>query len=1563
MSWNKLKSALNEMRSASSDGFEGFVGQMLAALFSQPFIIARSGDQPGGDGRSYDGSVRFQTKHYTVAKIDDFEIVTDFHRVRSNFPSMEVYALGTASTIKEQLRSTLDALEIEFGISIIALDYATESSALTLLTIEFWEVARRFKPLEQLDTSTQDWIAALAKEATLKTQVANLRNALNQSNRLFAALRTAASQRLNERFGKAPDATAARFEIALDKSVPRSALEASVSAWRKATNNPVLVFEGEEGMGKSWAAAAFASQWILESNSAVLWLDSHEWAGIQGLHHLLEYAVERMPIKGVTDWSHWKRKTECLWSNRLTIVLDGANEGNALVTAQALVTEIRNGRRMMPRIVFTTRPLARLHQFSVPVWRSVSRCEVKPYDDAEFSAALKLLDKPIRRDEIPAPLEKWARIPRLLKTCSRLRDQFGGLNHVTREMILWAELLDKINHTDPQVRETLGWRNDEEAATVLVRLVQQLLASGSREILTQQMTGMFAGSFREVLIALEELRLADKAQQMRTTVNADCNLLGLALLIHERLRLTPASSVRAQSEEFQKFLEPLAEVDERTKALLVALQLTALSPPREAQNLSLQRSALLHAWGTSHNADVSMEHFLFWTSCDVTAYAGFTEALFEEILSDHAIDLVLSPLAHRWRDDAPTREALLPAIQKWLLLTWPDCEANLSHEVLRQGHLLPVARREPQLKLTLAAIRVVSSYPILEVLPSLAISRATLEDATSTWMIPKTPAPNSELIPHTRPLKQWAWNYGALMRFGFTEECMPELKRLAQLHQKDTATLKGLQLLTKSLGMAVTPPELELQPIGPKYVWKGVPARTLLRDHRRLFPGQPGDFHVQESDFSYLVIRDDLPDLLPEDREHIFRAVEAVLASNDFEAHGRSMTEEDYDWKRLHAWYAKYAPRQLLRGISEFRGKAFAWPEPLRALIVVEDFLHDATVITSSILLERAKAFALNKLDPQDHKTPFLAFRLHHLALLNFSVEELIDWLEFASGHESLRDEISHYPNTAFLRALIPPELAEHARVRVQEYADELSLSDDRANGRFDFWSRLAAISAEPSEPLFDWGVTQFQQLQPTGDRRFHWLCLLVAFAPDARLNAGLQDGTLRPLFDRDGCEAAWFMERQLRAEWLNGISSQILLKSLPIEEVGKILLMNQNEVGFAQWGRELLARANELVGNPPFERRYWGDFVLDFDKGGHVECLSVILADKSPDGTEASAFTPPRGSNFLELLRDDTEQRNEAHRIGNADYKSAERSSSAELFYFGGLPMLNVWRTRHGSDFLALAKPFINRAVQRPDHAYHFGSLIHALLCNLLVLEPDEAVLVYKKFMEGGYRVNCNTVHKVPQFEAALWNPTECGLARHRELRRSAVLHVRSEREVMNIAIAARANGGAAELEQIAHEHVALAEAKDRAIGISILAWLCTKQSLEVLDRLATTDPVIWLRHHADWAAEINRQNSAAARFYARILLEDDPGLVSTMFAQLTPALTPMARVWRLQVESDVLHDRKIERRIHGFAILSWESWASTDRQKIELAGRNLDEWRWGENLRQLDAPAPFPFCPRVTE
>lgn len=1556
--WKKISSALDRMADDGPSGFEGLVGALLGQLLGQTFLIARKGDQPGGDGQGLNGQVRFQSKHYTKAKIPDATVEADFYRILAGQPELEVYVVATTNPVNEQLRSRLNKIEALHGIDVVTLDYGSEGASLALLLTTYWEVARSFSPLDKVPRGVADWIGEAAKQRETIDGITRLRGELLGSTRLFETLRQAAQDRFRARVGLTDTNQVGDFTIRVKAAVQRRALRESISKWLQSEASRVILIEGEEGMGKSWAVASAVGDFDERADPVVLWLDSSQWSGVDDLKALLASALACLPLDRQPDSTGWERKLRLRWAERLCLVLDGVNERReSLLTAQTLLRELRETHGPKPRLIFTSRPLKRLHAYAESDWGQSSRCSLGPFDEVEFSEALAHFSPPLIQQDIPKHLGDLARTPRLLPTCVRLRSEFGGFATVTRQMVLWAELLDKIRRTDPQVRQTLGWREDEEAAEVIARLAKEALESGGRELPQHLLQECFSADPKDILVSLEELRMADRATQMRTSVTPDVNLLGLALFIREHLRQPAAPSVTEQADRFRLLLEPLADTDDRVRALLAALQLSWQFPPAPANDLSRHRAALLVAWALHRNADVHDELLQFWADHDVEAYVGFVEHVFEEAQRDPTVDVVLQPLVQVWRASGQSASAFKSALERWLLFTWPDGETRPSDSVDYKGHRLPVAKTTFQLRLTLAALHVLSARPDNTLLPALALSWATLDQACQTRLLPKTAAEDSPREPHKHPLKCWDSNFRSLLRRSYTESVLSELLRLAQA-EKDQVLSEGFRQLANGLGLVETPAVLALPPTPSRFVWNARPPIELLKAGKRLFPGTRDELHVQSSDFPHLVIRDDLPKLHPDDAAMLVGQAEQAIASGELASRGRVMTEEDYRWEHTHVWLARLHPKRFLEATSDFRMRAFQSREPLRSFLLVEDYLHDESRAAQSALLEQMLEFWRRRGANEEREGCFLAHRLHLLALLNFGESHLKDWLAYAVGEVSLREAIAGFAEFDFLVASLPKTLNSWVWDHLLKHYDDPSPDSDRAREAFDYWCILAAATAEPSDQHFDLLLSEFRRRSPEGDRQFHWLQLLWAVAPDERLRSGLEDGSLCPFFDNTGCYAMWSINRRWEPEWLAPIGATDLLEALPVDEVGKAMATTARCQEFEIWGKELFGRAMELIGKPPPERRYWGQFSLEFDSSGHVSYQFVHTGTPKPESDQPTLFQPPPGWNPREWFSDGEHEANEALKLGNADYRAMAESPFSDHFNFGGLLALSEWRRRHPKMFLQRANLLLTEARRQPGKAYHLASLLHAVICNLLALEPDAALAAYRSLMESDFRVQCNTEHKIPQFEAALWNLGECNSPRHREIRRERLLSASNEVDVVVVAIAAQGNGGSSEAMHIAEEFCQASVARERAIGVSLLAWLAEDTSERILEHLATTDPAQWLRRHAQWALEVNRQESAGVRFYRRLLGEPDAATMSVLLAQMLPSLTPAARCWRRKVEDEYFSKAKLPEKHRAVLINFWRGWNPREPKRLEIMGRMLGEWRFGEKLSDLTHPAPMPLA-----
>ena len=207
------------------------------------------------------------------------------------------------------------------------------------------------------------------------------------------------------------------------------------------------------------------------------------------------------------------------------------------------------------------------------------KISVDPFDDSELQAALNR--QGLQLDDLPDSLKDIARrIPRYFQRCIELRDEFGSFDVVTKEMVLWADLLYKIKYTgDPQIRKKLDWQSIEDAQDDLAKLAQEtkwIDVDNAPQVSVELLKDCFP-DYPKIRRDLEEQRVALKAHKRKAELSEDHIVLGWALYLANLFDCTEFTGIKDFAEGFQNALEPIPSEDLRTEALFVALQITAIS--------------------------------------------------------------------------------------------------------------------------------------------------------------------------------------------------------------------------------------------------------------------------------------------------------------------------------------------------------------------------------------------------------------------------------------------------------------------------------------------------------------------------------------------------------------------------------------------------------------------------------------------------------------------------------------------------------------------------------------------------------------------------------------------------------------------------------------------------------------------------------------------------------------------------------------------------------------------------------------------------------------------------
>jgi len=172
------------------------------------------------------------------------------------------------------------------------------------------------------------------------------------------------------------------------------------------------------------------------------------------------------------------------------------------------------------------------------------------------------------------------------------------------------------------------------------------------------------------------------------------------------------------------------------------------------------------------------------------------------------------------------------------------------------------------------------------------------------------------------------------------------------------------------------------------------------------------------------------------------------------------------------------------------------------------------------------------------------------------------------------------------------------------------------------------------------------------------------------------------------------------------------------------------------------------------------------------------------------------------------------------------------------------------------------------------------------------------------------------------------------------------------------RSNNAQVELLDIVTKLLKNSLAKNRALAVSILSWVGTEETNNLLTQLKQADPSSWVREHADWALEVGLQEQYARQHFRKILWETDSFSVSAALQVLKPALTPVARWWHHEIEAEeASRGLNLKPKIQGIMESFWCHWEGVRHSRITVAGVNLEEYCRGERLDKLKTPRIAPW------
>ncbi len=1191
-SWQELKDLIQSIKPAD---FEELIATLLTSFLKIPFVVARSGDQSSGDARDLEGKISMQAKRYTGKRSPNAKTVDgDIREAIRKLPHLQVYVLAI-SRDTAQLHDTLDAVSEETGLDIVILELTDDLSDLGTLCITFWEDLHDFFDSSAIcqDPNFLAWVEEKKDSATEK-KIRELHFKLKQGIQTQTHVQKDIERYLLKHFSRDQGFN----PVNLSQAIERESLESKIMDWWTDHHQPVCCLEGREGRGKSWLAAKAMSSICENENIVAFWLDSKDWEGAKSIFDLL-YTCFRSIYPSYEEGKITKlqNKSAKIWRKTL-IVLDGVNERNALKAAQRILTEyFRNDEsewKDRVHFLFTTRPLDDYPDFENYLWDQCREISVGAFSDLELQEALNR--EGLQLNDLPDSLKKEvARIPRYFQTCIRLRNQFRSFNAVTKEMVLWADLLDKIERTDPQIKQKLGWHRAKDAQEILSDLAKHAKWTNAEAgpQASVQLLEKYFPDYREVRHDLEERGIAIEAGLLEVKLSENHIKLGWALYLANLFDCTEFTKIKDTAEGFQNALEPIPSEDLRTEALFVALQTSDISPPDISQDqLSQKRAALMLAWFKSHNAQITDERLSFWAEKDPDAYAQVVEFEFEYHDSSNYEEALIKPLAKTWLNKKGDLNRLASRLTKWLLPTYTDDTPEDLVYTHVAGQRLPREKDDVQHHLLNVALSILSQRPERQFLKTLARCYAILHS-------------NTNVDDSGSKLTRFYEEIGKLMRWGYTEEVLGDLHWLAELAQGDEALLSGTYGVADHLRVDL-PPDLkrplteedrERRTFAEEWNRRFKPYMDRIRDREKLLTGESpadnikGNYHG----LGYLAVRTDLPGLHHEDLVEIKRVLR-YIAMNAKLGQSAAMTLEDSCIDNLLPWVAKYDPESYAEFACSLKLNALNQGLAQLELSSIQGLIfkpEDRVKIIEAIL--GIKEYLTQDKDFYSDVEWFTSL-LTEILLFSASEDKLADWFEFLSTHEPLRISIGYEPLPGLLKELLPKSIMRLARQKLET----LRLSDNQtpSNGEQqefseeEFWCALYAYSAPINEETVGYALTELKMREPDSTGTFPMLRLALS-DPKQFLDEMLIDEKMqRHLFSEHGRQ--FIVHPYDKDE--NIPPYEVLRSFLPQEIIGSFLCKQDRQNDLSRWGKELIRwlcsilQGNEGDFDYNSERRFWVD-------------------------------------------------------------------------------------------------------------------------------------------------------------------------------------------------------------------------------------------------------------------------------------------------------------------------------------------------------------------------------------
>jgi hypothetical protein len=775
---------------------------------------------------------------------------------------------------------------------------------------------------------------------------------------------------------------------------------------------------------------------------------------------------------------------------------------------------------------------------------------------------------------------------------------------------------------------------------------------------------------------------------------------------------------------------------------------------------------------------------------------------------------------------------------------------------------------------------------------------------------------------------KWPYNtLKVLMRWIYTESFVPALQLLYDNETRSDINEAYQWLITEGLGIQNTKKNSErigLASVEESIRKHGDP-RLFMLDNPRSW------VHNME----LLAVRDDLPEIIYEAKIEIMELFRRCC-------NPENVSIDRWFFDGLWSWALKLDPEEfesICVGPLERTLAGDALPN-------YEIFHHFQGFIWHHENNRVQQAIDLCVQKHRNNISPFTSEMLLEWILLHGGDDQIIAYLVDTENFRAKRGYllVDLMSITELLRMLKPAcvvSLAQHRAITICEIPDWRR--EPGAVERMEYWLTLWSNAVGDDDTAAKWAIGLLTQGCPAQCRDD---CIrLLARSATSRL----------PSLIRDNPELAVCLQDEdfvymLRYGYLpEGTVKELMMLwasrgTEMLAHSGRIFLLCQDDEGFRNWGQEILWLACQCAA------------AVDGDITPKVTRFEL-----SPDG--CVIFHGPvdikdkSKTIFLGLNSWGRNADVEAGCVEDANVHLAEWQASEDALQkwkgfalrdFNDEHALLSWAERYPCEFKTYCDQFFKSVLASQGILAKMGVFPHCLLSVMLRLHPIDAYAYWERLRS----VSSSCVYTICEAElvpSTTWLPILNRAKGISHIRRATLVQADNDEVIMGLALYAIRMGSEMELFAVCELLLESKLSKDRALAVSVIAWLWGDSIDQVLNDLFDKDPSCWVRDHVFWALGVRRQDVACRNAYRRALGFTDEYAVSRELHIMKPALLPSCMVWR-EIEEEGAgfpvpgsNPRK-EALIRHF----WRHWdcVTNHRRDTKVRGRRMKEYLRGHKV-----------------